>query len=270
MNEKLQQQVTAVRKVLVEQFPRQCREGAVDPSEWRDLHRAADWLAENTFSLDQSEASGFNELLLWVQSTVNDMMAWMREQIALGRISDDSATDELRARFEVLWAEYDERARSLLHSGEGALPVVDSRECYDVALSFAGEERDFARTIAIGLKEHQLSVFFDEFEEAALWGTDLVEHLAEVYGQKSKFVILFCSSAYVRKGWPTHERRAALYRLIEGEKGRILPIMLEDVDVPGLPKSIGYIDAANRSPEEIVGLVLRKAQLLERDSPNLA
>lgn len=267
MNSELQQQVIAVRRVLVEQFPRQCREGSVEPSEWRDLHTAADWLAENTLSLSEKDASGFNELLLWVQSAVNDMLAWMRNQIDLGQVGEATATKELRTRFEGLWAEYDQRARSLLHSGKEPREDANERERYDVALSFAGEERDIARSIAIGLKKHKLSVFFDEFEEASLWGTDLVEHLAEVYGKKSKFVILFCSSAYVRKGWPTHERRTALYRLIEGERGRILPIMLENVDVPGLPKSIGYIDGARRSADEIVTLVLRKAQLLNARVP---
>lgn len=40
---------------------------------------------------------------------------------------------------------------------------------YDVAISFAGEDREFARYMAARLRPH-FSVFFDEFERADLWG----------------------------------------------------------------------------------------------------
>jgi len=40
-------------------------------------------------------------------------------------------------------------------------------EKYDVALSFAGEERDLASTLAHALQEKGVSVFFDEFEKFA-------------------------------------------------------------------------------------------------------
>jgi hypothetical protein len=42
---------------------------------------------------------------------------------------------------------------------------------YDVALSFAGEQRDYVREVAKVLaEEYGLKVFFDEFEEDKLWG----------------------------------------------------------------------------------------------------
>ncbi len=39
---------------------------------------------------------------------------------------------------------------------------------YDVVLSFAGENREYAREMAQKLKAKKLKVFFDEFEEAKL------------------------------------------------------------------------------------------------------
>lgn len=39
---------------------------------------------------------------------------------------------------------------------------------YDVALSFAGENREYVREIAKKLKAKKLKVFYDEFEETNL------------------------------------------------------------------------------------------------------
>ena len=78
MNKELEQHLTSIRNVLVGKLPRQCREGIVNPSEWTDLQLAADWLTDNNFSLSKDEASGFNDLLLWVESAINEMIDWMR------------------------------------------------------------------------------------------------------------------------------------------------------------------------------------------------
>ncbi len=41
---------------------------------------------------------------------------------------------------------------------------------YEVALSFAGEDRVFAETVAKGLRSNGLEVFYDEFYREKLWG----------------------------------------------------------------------------------------------------
>jgi hypothetical protein len=51
---------------------------------------------------------------------------------------------------------------------------------YDVALSFAGEDRQIAARLAKLLKGRDISVFYDKYEQANLWGKDLYEHLADV------------------------------------------------------------------------------------------
>ena len=52
---------------------------------------------------------------------------------------------------------------------------------YDVALSFAGENREYVREIAKKLKAKKLKVFYDEFEETNLWGKDLYQYLKYIY-----------------------------------------------------------------------------------------
>lgn len=51
---------------------------------------------------------------------------------------------------------------------------------YDVALSFAGENREYVEDVAVFLKSRGLSIFYDKFEQADLWGKNLYDHLQDV------------------------------------------------------------------------------------------
>lgn len=110
---------------------------------------------------------------------------------------------------------------------------------FDVALSFAGEERKYAEAIAAQLKTHGVSVFYDDSEKADLWGCDLYTYLHEMYSEKARYCILFASKSYADKRWPTHERQAAQERALR-EKGApyILPIRCDNTKIPGLSDNI--------------------------------
>jgi len=41
---------------------------------------------------------------------------------------------------------------------------------YDVALSFAGEDRVYVEKVAKYLKEKGIKVFYDDYEKTGLWG----------------------------------------------------------------------------------------------------
>jgi len=114
---------------------------------------------------------------------------------------------------------------------------------YDVAISYAGEDRHVVDPIASRLRLLKFSVFYDEYEQAALWGEDLQVKLHVLYSKRAKYWLMFVSEAYAKKAWPSHERRAAQERAFN-EKGApyILPIRLDASSIPGLPETIGYID----------------------------
>src|SRR5262249_44725376 len=94
--------------------------------------------------------------------------------------------------------------------GRPAEPVRSGRQAsrkvekYDIALSFAGEDRAYVEEVAAGLKSAGVSVFYDGFEKANLWGKNLIDHLADIYSN-SRYVVMFISKAYVEKAWTTHE-----------------------------------------------------------------
>ncbi len=129
---------------------------------------------------------------------------------------------------------------------------------YDVALSFAGEDRDYVERVAHLLQPTPLRVFYDRFEEATLWGENLVEHLATVYGQQSRFVVMFVSVHYARKAWPTHERRAAMAAAVGTRRIKVLPARFDSTEVPGLLSDVSYIDLAITTPEILVERILQK------------
>lgn len=133
-----------------------------------------------------------------------------------------------------------------------------ARRKYDVALSFAGEDREFVQDVADRLRELEVEVFYDGFEEADLWGKDLVTHLAEVYGQQSRFVVIFASKHYAEKAWPNHEREHALARHFRGERERVLPVRMDNTEIPGLPSTVGYLDRRVLTAEKLAELIRQK------------
>jgi hypothetical protein len=70
---------------------------------------------------------------------------------------------------------------------------------YEVALSFAGENRDFAEAVAQSLRQEGVQVFYDNFYAADLWGTDLSVKLRDVYYGSSRYCIMILSEPYFKK-----------------------------------------------------------------------
>lgn len=129
---------------------------------------------------------------------------------------------------------------------------------YDVALSFAGEERDYVDRVATTLKSENISVFYDAFEEAKLWGKDLYEYLDEIYKKKAKYCIIFISKNYAKKLWTTHERKSAQERAFTESEEYILPARFDDTVIPGIRSTVGYIDLTKNSPEQFCEIIKQK------------
>ena len=129
---------------------------------------------------------------------------------------------------------------------------------YDVALSFAGEDRHHARIIAELLRVKNISIFYDEYEQATLWGQNLYTHLSDIYQNKARYCLMFISSHYAKKLWTKRERESAQARAFKESKEYILPIRLDDTNLPGIEDTIGYIDLRNTSHEAVVKILCQK------------
>ena len=130
---------------------------------------------------------------------------------------------------------------------------------FEVALSFAGSDRHLADELAQHLASHSVEVFYDNFFPEQLWGKDLVAFFDDVYRKRSKYCVMFVSAAYAEREWTNLERRSAQARALS-EKGNdyILPIRVDDTDLPGLPPTVGYLSLATYSVEDIAGMLLHR------------
>lgn len=129
---------------------------------------------------------------------------------------------------------------------------------HDVALSFAGEDRAYVEMVAEQLQARGVSVFYDRYEIANLWGKDLYVHLADVYRDKALYTLMFTSKHYKEKVWTNHERRAAQSRALEESREYILPACFDDTAIPGLLPTTGFIDLRLHSPVQVAILVCEK------------
>lgn len=129
---------------------------------------------------------------------------------------------------------------------------------YDVALSFAGEDRNYVEAAYSALTNSGLRVFYYLAEEAELWGKDLYTHLSELYQRSARYTVLFISRHYVQKPWTNHERSSAQARALAENREYILPARFDDTPVPGLAPTIACLDLRKLTPEEFAVIVCKK------------
>jgi hypothetical protein len=134
---------------------------------------------------------------------------------------------------------------------------------YDVALSFAGEDREYVAQVAAILERAGVRLFYDEYERVTLWGKDLYVHLQGVYASASRYTVMFISQYYARKLWTNHERQAAQSRAFSERREYILPARFDDTEIPGVLPTIGYIDIREMPAEEFARLILQKLGVSE-------
>ena len=130
---------------------------------------------------------------------------------------------------------------------------------YHVALSFAGEEREYVEKVFLSLQEKSnLRVFYDRDNDIALWGKNLVEVFQDVYTKEAHFVVMFVSKNYIKKAFPRQEKQFALDRAIGSMEEYILLARFDDSEVHGIPKTTAYIDLRNLDHVNFAQMIIDK------------
>ncbi|WP_339266482.1 TIR domain-containing protein [Paenibacillus sp. FSL K6-1330] len=135
--------------------------------------------------------------------------------------------------------------------------VIESRYNYDVALSFAGEDRSYVEIIAKELKVRKIKVFYDEFEQVSLWGKDLSTYLDQLFSFKAAFCVMFISQVYINKDWCKLELESAMVRQ-QKDGEYILPVCLDQTSIQGITDRFGYLEAKNFSPVQLAEIIIQK------------
>jgi|SRR5215213_244149 len=136
--------------------------------------------------------------------------------------------------------------------------MSDKTRIYDVALSFAGEDREYVSQVAELLRERGIKVFYDEFEQIDLWGKDLYQYFSELYKDKVDYTVIFISEHYARKLWTNHELKSAQARAFIEAKEYILPVRFDSTKIPGILLTTGYLDISKMEPAELANSIIKK------------
>lgn len=182
------------------------------------------WLAESdSWSVDIIEEMRKHPTEKASVQVVHDRgyLASLCEQPAIAKLLHfDSDTDVLSVEDPML-VYY---LRSIAWSDfirEVGFTKVDYDQNYDVALSFAGEDRAFAEHLRDALEDLGHAVFYDMAEQHRILGEDVEAYLAPIYESGSRFVVVVLGEMYGRKRWTLFESEKYVDRI---EQGQVLPI----------------------------------------------
>jgi hypothetical protein len=161
----------------------------------------------------------------------------------------------------------DGRLDVMTTAGGSPGPGVRPEQRWDVALSFAGAQRDYVERVAQALKARGVRCFYDADEEIELWGRYLAEELPVIYGEQAAAVVVFVSAEYAARDWTRHERRAALARAVRERREYVLPARFDDAPLPGLLQDMVWVDLRDRPPQQFATMVADKLAALGITKP---
>ncbi|WLO87060.1 TIR domain-containing protein (plasmid) [Pantoea agglomerans] len=137
---------------------------------------------------------------------------------------------------------------------------------FDIAISFAGENRDLAEFIVKQLAELDISVFYDRLYEDNYLGGPWSKHFIDVFVNKSRLVVALLDKYHSEKVWPSFERDCFTPRVHAHE---VIPVILDNSVFPGIPSDLVSIkfsfngDLNSQKDEIIDDVVLRIATKLD-------
>lgn len=249
----LSAEISAVFKFLRIKHQRECPENDFDPCYWAFTSYAeggnsfmgnnAD-VAHMYFDNHAKNMSRGIETLLEAQSHL--------EPYGLGIFPIESRQVRLASEMDI-------RTKPATSTKHTLLKASNFDTKFDVALSFAGQQREIAKQIATRVRDAGFRIFYDDFYPEALWGKDLPVLFDEIYRQNARYCVVLVSEEYLERMWTNHERRMAQTRALE-ERGReyILPVKVDHSELPGTPSTTGYLALSQYSPEQVADLLIKK------------
>ena len=122
---------------------------------------------------------------------------------------------------------------------------------YDIAVSFAGEQRDYVAQTVAACQALGLRVFYDKDKNNSWWGKNFIREQRTVYSSRTRFFMPFISAEYLSKPIPMDEFSAAMMTAVKQGDGYILPVLMDDAEVPPdlLHPHIHYLRARDYTPQ---------------------
>ncbi len=130
---------------------------------------------------------------------------------------------------------------------------------YDIAFSFAEENRDFVDRVAEHLRNSSIEIYYDDHERINNWGEDLRTHIHNVYLNEARFCMMFISEQYKQKYWTQFERdRVKARSFFSKHKAYILPFRLDNTEIAGITDTLIYLTAEKLNEEQLAEAIFNK------------
>jgi hypothetical protein len=195
---------------------------------------------------------------LWTMETELDLGSWESSRHHWA-VKDVDLAKELTPKGIKLPPQFTQHATS------SAAPTrVDvTTHKFEVAFSFPGEYRELVEAVAkettalLGVH----SCFYDLNYQAQLARPALDLLLQDIYGKRSKLLVVFIGTDYQRKMWPGIEWSAIRSVMTTARASdRIMYVRMDDGAVEGVFPHDGYIDAQRFSPSQIAAFVAERVE----------
>jgi len=167
---------------------------------------------------------------------------------------DMITTSEIPKKKHDIWPIYGRPGKTDIESDISK----EAPDRYEVAISYAGEDKKIAEELAKRLRDKNIKVFIDRFSQADLWGKNLSNEFKELFGPKADYVLTLISKHYVVKDWTDFEFTVARGEAKKRNREFILPIRLDNAPMVGLRSDICYLDYRKDGPKVIVNTLLQK------------
>lgn len=127
-------------------------------------------------------------------------------------------------------------------------------------ISFAGERRAEAERLRDLLNDAGYTVFYDFDQQHMLWGQNLRKKLGDVYANEAQYMVVLLSKDYPEKEWPAFEFEIGKDARTKRTESYLLPVIVDDVTVVGLPSEVGHLDLRKMTIEQIAEVLAEKIE----------
>lgn len=110
---------------------------------------------------------------------------------------------------------------------------------FNVAVSYASEQRPYVERFVKRLQSLKLQVYYDRNEQAQMVGKILDQELHKIYIQQSRHCVLFLSNEYIKKPVTRYESQIILSETLFKD-GFMYIFKFDDVTLPGLNRNFVY------------------------------
>jgi hypothetical protein len=133
---------------------------------------------------------------------------------------------------------------------------------YDVALSFAGSDRDLAESLFDEFSDLQLEVFYDKNEQHRILAENVEDYIAPIYRSDASYIVCLLGPEYPKRIWTKFESDQFKERFGDG---RVIPIWFVTAP-PGIFDESSRVGGYSFDPDgdipvqikEIVNLIRKK------------